>query len=304
MKDKISHIIEHNWRLYLLMIPALLWLIIFAYYPIYGLILAFKDYKAQLGITASPWAVPIMKHFIAFFRTSVANQVIVNTLALSFLTIIVSFPLPIVFALLLNQMKSQKGKKAVQTISYAPYFVSNVVVVSILSVICAPSGFVNTIIKFFNDGQPLFLMSQAEYFRTLYIVSQVWQTLGFSAIVYIAALAGISPEYHEAAKMDGATTMKRILHVDIPLIIPTIIIMFILCIGNVMTIGYEKVYLMQAGTNTTVSEIISTYVYKAGLQNAQYSFATAVGLFNSVVNFIILLVANKVSKKFADVSLF
>lgn len=241
---------------------------------------------------------------MAFFRTSVAKQVIVNTLSLSGLTVLITFPLPIIFALFLNQLKNPRLKKTVQTISYAPYFVSNVVVVSILSVICAPSGFVNTILKVFTSGQPLYLMSSAEYFRPLYITSQLWQTLGFSAIVYIAALAGISPEYHEAAKIDGAGTMKRILYVDLPLILPTIVIMFILCVGNIMTIGYEKVYLMQAGTNTTVSEIISTYVYKVGLQNAQYSFSIAVGLFNSAVNFILLLITNQIAKRCADVSLF
>lgn len=304
MKIYLKNSLKHNWQLYVLMFPALLWLVIFAYYPIYGLLLAFKDYQASMGIAGSPWAEPLLKHFSAFFRTSVAKQIIVNTLALSGLTILITFPLPIIFALFLNQLKSQRLKKTVQTISYAPYFVSNVVVVSILSVICAPSGFVNTILKIFTGGQPLYLMSSAEYFRSLYITSQLWQTLGFSAIVYIAALAGISPEYHEAAKIDGAGTMKRILYVDLPLIMPTIVIMFILCVGNIMTIGYEKVYLMQAGTNTAVSEIISTYVYKVGLQNAQYSFAIAVGLFNSAVNFILLLITNQIAKKCADVSLF
>ena len=147
-------------------------------------------------------------------------------------------------------------------------------------------------------------MSSAQYFRTMYIVSNIWQTMGFSAIIYIAALTGISPEYHEAAIMDGATKFQRILHVDIPLIMPTIIIMLILALGNIMTVGYEKVYLMQAGTNTQVSEIISTYVYKVGLQNAQYSFATAVGLFNAVVNFVILVVANQITKKVTDISIF
>ena len=146
-------------------------------------------------------------------------------------------------------------------------------------------------------------MSSAQYFRTMYIVSNIWQTMGFSAIIYIAALTGISPEYHEAAIMDGATKLQRILHVDIPLIMPTIIIMLILALGNIMTVGYEKVYLMQAGTNTQVSEIISTYVYKVGLQNAQYSFATAVGLFNAVVNFVILVVANQITKKVSDISI-
>ncbi|MSS13945.1 sugar ABC transporter permease [Lachnospiraceae bacterium Oil+RF-744-WCA-WT-11] len=285
------------------MLPALIWLIIFAYYPMYGLLISFKDYKGALGIMGSPWAKPIWKHFAEFFTTSIAGNVIRNTLVLSFLTILFSFPIPIVFAILLNQLNGKRKRKLIQTVSYAPYFISNVVVVSILNVICAPSGFVNTIIKGII-GRPLLLMSSAEYFRTMYIVSNIWQTMGFSAIVYIAALTGISPDYYEAAIMDGATKLQRIRHIDLPLIMPTIIIMLVLALGNVMTIGYEKVYLMQAGTNTQVSEIISTYVYKVGLQNAQYSFATAVGLFNSVVNFLILMAANVVAKKTSDISIF
>lgn len=302
-KSNYKKIFSHNWRLYVLMIPAILWLIIFAYYPMYGLLISFKDYKGTMGILGSPWAAPLWKHFQAFFSTSIAKNVITNTLTLSLLTILFSFPIPIIFALLLNQIKGNKKRKFIQTVSYAPYFVSNVVVVSIMNVICAPSGFVNVLIQEFI-GRPLFLMSSADYFRTMYIVSNVWQTMGFSAIVYIAALTGISPDYHEAAIMDGATKFQRILHIDIPLIMPTIIIMLILALGNIMTVGYEKVYLMQAGTNTQVSEIISTYVYKVGLQNAQYSFATAVGLFNAVVNFIILVIANQITKKLSDISIF
>lgn len=300
---RIKNVLTQNWRLYILMIPGLLWLIVFAYYPMYGVIIAFKNYKGKMGITGSPWAEPIFKHFSAFFSTSIANTAISNTLILSLLTILISFPIPIVFALLLNQIKRKRPQKLIQTISYAPYFISNVVVVSIMTVILSPSGFVNTLVEFFG-GESILFMSKAEYFRSMYITSNVWQTMGFSAIVYIAALAGISPDYYEAAIMDGASKFKRILHIDMPLILPTIIIMFILAIGNVMTIGYEKVYLMQNGTNLAVSELISTYVYKAGLQNAQYSFATAVGLFNSLVNFVILLVANVISKKTADISIF
>lgn len=300
---KLKKKITHNWRLYVLMLPAIIWLIVFAYYPMYGLLISFKDYKGTLGIMRSPWAEPVWKHFMEFFTTSIAGNVIRNTLVLSFLTIIFSFPIPIIFAILLNQVNGKRKRKFIQTVSYAPYFISNVVVVSILNVICAPSGFVNTIIEGII-GHPLLLMSSAEYFRTMYIVSNIWQTMGFSAIVYIAALTGISPDYYEAAIMDGATKFQRIRHIDIPLIMPTIVIMLVLALGNVMTIGYEKVYLMQAGTNTQVSEIISTYVYKVGLQNAQYSFATAVGLFNSVVNFIILMIANVVAKKTSDISIF
>jgi putative aldouronate transport system permease protein len=218
--------------------------------------------------------------------------------------LLISFPVPIIFALLLNQIRNNRARKTIQTISYAPYFISNVVVVSIMAVILSPgSGFINTIIKAFG-AEPVLFMTRPEYFRPMYIVSNIWQSMGFSAIIYIAALTVINPEYYEAAIVDGASKFQRIIHIDIPLIIPTIVIMFILSVGNVMTIGYEKVYLMQNGMNTSVSEIISTYVYKAGLQNAQYSFATAVGLFNSVVNFIILIIANAIAKKTADTSIF
>lgn len=301
--NRLGKIISRNWRLYILMLPAIIWLIIFAYYPMYGLLIAFKDFKASLGITGSPWAEPLLKHFQAFFSTSIAKNAITNTLILSLYTIVFTFPIPIIFALLLNQVKNKRRRKIIQTISYAPYFVSNVVVVSIVNVICAPSGFVNTIIKFFI-GRSLLLTSSSDYFRLMYIVTNIWQSMGFSAIVYIAALTGINPDLYEAAILDGASKFQRIIHIDIPLIMPTAIVMLILQIGSIMTIGYEKVYLMQAGTNTLVSEIISTYVYKVGLQSAQYSFATAVGLFNAVINFIILLIANAVAKKTSDISIF
>ena len=236
--------------------------------------------------------------------TNIAKQVITNTLVLSLQQLVFSFPIPIIFALMINQLKQGKFRKIVQTISYAPYFVSAVVIVSIMQVILAPgTGFVNILIQ--NMGsRPVMFMSRPEYFRPLYIVSGIWQTMGFNAIIYIAALAGISPDYYEAAIMDGASKLKRILYIDIPLILPTIIIMLILAVGQLMTIGYEKAYLMQAGSNLATSEIISTYVYKSGLLKAQYSFATAVGLFNSVVNFILLAVTNFVAKKSTDISLF
>ena len=296
--------IAKSWRLYLLMVPALMWLLIFAYYPMYGLFIAFKDFRPRMGILGSPFSDPIFKHFIAFFSTTIAKNTILNTLILSFMTLVISFPIPILFALLLNQVKNSFSRKTIQTISYAPYFISNVVVVSIMAVILAPSsGFVNTIIKSLT-GDSILFMSRPEYFRGMYISSQIWQTMGFSAIIYIAALTGISPEYYEAAIMDGAGKLKRIIHIDIPLIMPSIFIMLILSLGNIMTIGYEKVFLMQNGMNTSVSEIIATYVYKVGLQNAQYSFATAVGLFNSLVNFIILITANVTIRKFSGTSIF
>lgn len=294
-----------SWRLYVLMLPALIWVGIFVYYPMYGLSIAFKDFRVRAGITGSPWADPLFKHFSAFFSTNIAWTTISNTLVLSILTILISFPVPIVFALLLNQIKRKGPQKIIQTITYAPYFISSVVVVSILTVILSPgSGFVNTIITSLTDGDPILFMSRPEYFRPVYILSNIWQTMGFNAIIYIAALAGISPDFYEAAIVDGANKFERILYIDIPFIMPTTIIMFILAVGNIMSIGYEKVYLMQNGMNTVVSEIISTYVYKTGLQSAQYSFATAVGLFNSGVNFLILVVCNGIAKKTADISIF
>jgi putative aldouronate transport system permease protein len=241
----------------------------------------------------------------SFFSTNIARNTITNTLALSILTILISFPVPIIFALLLNQIKGRGARKIIQTITYAPYFISSVVVVSILSVILSPgSGFVNTIVTYFTKGEPIIFMSRPEYFRPIYIISNIWQTMGFNAIIYIAALMGISPDLYEAAIADGATKLDRIIHIDIPSILPTVIVMFILAVGNIMTIGYEKVFLLQNGMNTVASEIISTYVYKTGMLSAQYSFATAVGLFNSVVNFLVLIICNGITKKAADVSIF
>ena len=290
-------------QLYILLLPALLWAIIFAYYPMYGVIIAFKDYKIRAGILASPWAEPIFKYFEQFFSTSIAVNSIKNTIVISLESLVIAFPIPIIFALLLNQIRGKKTRKTIQTISYAPYFMSNVVVVSIISVFFSANGVVNRIVTATGSKEILFT-SLPEWFRTLFIGSNIWQTMGFNAVIYIAALTSISPEYYEAATMDGASKFQKILYIDIPMIMPTVILMLILQIGNIMNVGYEKAYLMQNGSNTIVSELISTYVYKVGLQTAQYSFATAVGLFNSVVNFIILVIANTVAKRVSDISIF
>ena len=291
------------WQLYVLLIPALLWAVIFAYYPMYGVVIAFKDYKIRAGILGSPWADPILKYFQQFFSTIIALNAIKNTIVISLESLVIAFPIPIIFALLLNQIQGNRIKKTIQTISYAPYFMSNVVVVSIISVFFAANGVVNNLVTSAGGKETLFT-SLPEWFRTLFIGSNIWQTMGFNAVIFIAALTAISPDYYEAATIDGASRFQRILYIDIPMILPTIILMLILQIGNIMNVGYEKAYLMQNGSNTIVSELISTYVYKVGLQTAQYSFATAVGLFNSVVNFIILVTANFIAKKVSDISIF
>ena len=291
------------WQLYVLLIPALLWAIIFAYYPMYGVIIAFKDYKIRQGIMGSPWASPFFRYFQDFFSTSIAVNAIKNTIVVSLESLVIAFPIPIIFALLLNQIRSKKATKLIQTISYAPYFMSNVVVVSLITVFFSANGVVNWVITSSGNKEVLFT-SVPEWFRTLFIGSNIWQTMGFNAVIFIAALTAISPDYYEAATIDGASRFQRVLFIDIPMILPTIILMLILQVGNIMNVGYEKAYLMQNGSNTIVSELISTYVYKVGLQTAQYSFATAVGLFNSVANFIILVIANKVAKKVSDISIF
>lgn len=269
----------------------------------YGLIIAFKDFKGREGILGSPWADPLLKHFQAFFSTSIAVSAIKNTVIISLLSLVIGFPIPVIFALLLNQIQNVKRRKVIQTISYAPYFLSNVVVVSLITVLFSANGLVNNIITSFG-AKEIFFTSLPQYFRPLFIGSNIWQSMGFNAIIYIAALTAISPEYYEAATVDGASRFQKILYIDLPLIMPTIVLMLILQIGNIMNVGYEKAYLMQNGSNTVVSEIISTYVYKVGLQTAQYSFATAVGLFNSIVNFIILMLANILAKKTSDISIF
>lgn len=301
-KSKLQRILG-CWQLYVLLVPALIWLALFAYYPMYGLLIAFKDFKIRKGIIASPWVTPLFKHFSDFFSTSIARTVIMNTIKLSVYQLLFSFWVPVVFALMLNQVRSNKGRKVIQTISYAPYFLSNVVLVCIISVLFSSTGVVNHVLESLGIGIKYFT-SEAQFFRPLYIGSTIWQQTGFNAIIYIAALTAISPEYYEAALIDGASKLQRVLYIDLPMIMPTVVLMFILSVGNIMTIGYEKAWLMQAGGNISVSEIISTYVYKTGLQSAQYSFATAVGLFNSVVNFVILVLANLIAKRAADISIF
>lgn len=312
MRNQIAHnsswgqsakrILLRNWRLYVLLLPALVWLILFCYIPMYGISIAFVDFKPKLGITNSPWAG--LKWFETFFSTSQAVKTIKNTIILSVMGIVAGFPAPIIFALLLNQVGNKRYQKFIQTVTFAPHFISTVVMVSMMTLMLSPtSGVLNRFLALFTGEQNLY-MTRPEYFRVVYVISGVWQGMGFGAIVYIAALAGISPELHEAAIVDGATKLQRVLFIDIPGITPTMILMFIMSMGSVLSVGYEKAYLMQNTMNTSVSEIISTYTYKIGLLNARYSFSTAIGLFNSVINFAILMVTNFIMGKLTETSMF
>lgn len=290
------------WQLWLLILPALIWVVVFCYGPMYGLLIAFKDYKPKLGIMGSPWAG--LKYFQQFFRTNIAFVSIVNTLRVSFSLLVFSFPIPILLALMINQISSRGMKRFVQTATYIPYFISSVVVVSILSVILNPTtGFVNKFLDGIGIGSKMF-MARPEYFVPVYVASDIWQTAGFNAIIFISALTTISPDLYEAAMIDGAGKFKRVLHLEIPALLPTIVIMLILQAGKMLTIGYEKIFLMQTGMNLQVSEVVSTYVYKVGIKSAQFSFASAVGMFNSVANLAILLTTNWFAGRLTSTSLF
>ena len=302
LKQRIIKDIRKNYLLYLLLIPGIITLVLFKLGPLGGMVIAFEDFSAFQGVFGSKWVG--LENFKRILQDPYMITLVKNTVILAVLSIVVVFPIPVLFSLFLNEVRQARIKNSVQTLSFLPYFISSAVMVSILYTLVSPSyGLINNIIKFFG-GTPIYFMAEPEWFRPLYIGSTIWQTMGFNAIVYIAALVGISPDYYEAATLDGASVFQKIKYIELPLISPTIILMLILTIGNIMNVGYEKAYLMQNGTNTTVSELISTYVYKVGLQSAQYSFATAVGLFNSVVNFIILIIANQVAKRVSDISIF
>ena len=286
---------------YLLMLPALIYVLIFCYQPMYGLQIAFKDYKGVFGIAGSPWVG--LKHFQSFFESYYFGRLMKNTLILSFYSMIVGFPFPIILALLLNEI-TPKLRKFSQTVLYAPHFISTVVLVGMINVMFSPSiGIVNHVIELMG-GQAIYFLAKPEVFRHMYVWSGVWQGTGWGAVIYIAALAGVSPELHEAATIDGASRLQRVIHINLPSILPTIVILLIMRIGQLVNIGYEKVYLLQNSLNQEVSEVISTYVYKRGILSTNYSFSSAVGLFNNIINVLLLLMANFVSRKATDTSLF
>ena len=291
------------WQLYLFLLIPVALVIIFSYVPMYGVTLAFKDYRAKRGILGSPWADPWFKYFAQFFNTPNFSLLLTNTLKLSLSSLIFSFPAPVILALALNEVRQKWFKKTVQMITYAPFFISTVVLVGMLIRLTnARNGMISQIIQLFG-GEAVDLMSKSYMFRPLYIVTGIWQGMGYSAVIYIAALSNADPSLYEAALIDGANRWQKIIHIDVPTIVPTVTLMLILSLGNIMSVGAEKVYLMQNGMNQMTSEIISTYVYKIGLISGQFSLSTAVGLFNSVVNFILLFIVNTVARKVGETSL-
>ena len=294
-RQKLWRDVKKNMGLYLLLLIPVLWYIVFKYAPMYGLQIAFRKFNPTLGITKSPWAG--LTYFKQFFGSYYFKDVLVNTVSLSVFTMMIGFPAPIILALLINEIKSDKVKKAVQNITYMPNFLSVVVIVSMLSLFSNKDyGLFNQITGIFG-GQPVDFMSKPGAFQPLYVFSNVWQYMGFNAIIYIAALSSVDPQLYEAASIDGASRMQKIIHISIPAIMGTILILFIMRIGSIMDVGFEKVLLMQRDVTLSSSEVISTFIYKNGIKKGQFSYSTAVGIFNSVINFMLLVGANFISKK-------
>ncbi|MYL40809.1 ABC transporter permease [Virgibacillus salexigens] len=299
-KGKNRKILQ-NWQLYIFVLPAFLYFIIFHYVPMYGVQIAFKDFIPTLGIWGSEWVG--LEHFTRFFESYYFWDLIKNTLGISIYELIVGFPLPIILALALNEAKDGLYKRTVQTVTYAPHFISVVVMAGMVIAFLSPAtGIINHGMQLLGL-EPVAFLSEPEWFKTVYVFSGVWQSTGWGTIIYLAALSGVDPQHHEAAIVDGASRLQRIWHINIPAIVPTMIILLIMNMGNIMAMGFEKILLLQNPLNLESSNVIATFVYQAGLLDAQYSFAAAVGLFNAVINAILLVTVNHIARKTSETSL-
>ena len=300
-KTRVVKKIKKHWQLYLVILLPLLYIIIFHYIPMYGVQIAFKEFDPTGGIFGGKWVG--FKYFKEFFNSYNFWTILTNTLGISFYSLIAGFPMPILVALLLNEIGNSRFKKTVQMVTYAPHFITNVVLVSIIIQFLSPRiGIVNNLIAALG-GERINFMALPHLFKSIYVWSGIWQNTGYNSVIYPAALTSIDLSLYETAIMDGASKLKRICHIDIPSIMPTAVILLILSLGRVMSVDYEKVFLMQNSLNYRTSEVISTYVYKLGIIRADFSYASAIGLFNSVVNLILLIVVNQIARKTNETSL-
>ena len=301
LKSPMLKRIKQNIPLYILLLPSAILLFCFSYIPMYGLVIAFKDYSPALGIMESPWVG--FKNFIQFFNSYQFGITLKNTLVISIYGMLVGFPLPIALALMCNQIRNKAFKKLFQVTTYLPHFISTMVMCGLILIFLSPStGLIANIFKLIGIDMPN-LMSSTTAFKHVYVWSDIWQHLGWDSIIYLAALSSIDPTFYEAATIDGASTLQKIRNIDMPLILPTAMVLLILRAGSILGVGFEKVFLLQNTQNTMASEIISTYVYKVGMLSFQYSLSTAIGLFNTVVNLVVLLVINWIAKKTTETSL-
>lgn len=294
---RIGEHFKEYWQLWVLVLPSILFIAVFAYVPMYGVQLAFREYDITKGLTGGKWVG--FKYFRQFFNDPMFAEIITNTVRISLWTLIMGFIAPIILALLINQIGSSKIKGFVQTITYMPHFISTVVMVSMLNIFLAPgTGLLG---RFFGKTS---IMGDPDKFASIYWISEVWQHVGWNCIIYLAALSSVDLALYEAARIDGAGRLQLIRYVDIPTIMPTVGVLLIMQMGSVLGVGFEKVWLMQNTLNITASEVISTYTYRIGILDNQFSYSTAIGLFNSVVNFIFLVVANAVAKRVSNTSIF
>lgn len=301
-REKRKKSILASRQLYVCILPAFLAFFIFSYIPMYGVMIAFKDYIPTLGVWGSPWV--WFKHFQRFFDSYYFWDLLKNTIGISVYSLVVGFPLPIILALALNEIKDGPLKKFSQTVTYAPNFISTVVMVGMILAFLNPStGIINHVVQFFGM-EPIAFMENPRWFKTVYVLSGVWQGTGWGSVIYLAALAGVDTQLHEAAVVDGATRLQRIWHINLPTIRPTMVILLIMNVGSVMNLGYEKILLMKNPLNMESSNVITTFVYQQGLLEAQYSYAAAVGLFNSAINAILMISVNKIALKLGESSLF
>lgn len=288
---------------YLLIIPVIVYYLLFVYKPMYGVIIAFKNFKPGKGIWGSAWAQNFgLEHFIDFITSFFFERTVTNTLTISMTSLIFGFPIPIIFALLLNEVKNQKFKRVVQTVSYMPHFISVVIICSMVRMFVSENGLITSIVSVFTNTKGS-LLNYPEFYVPIHVISGIWQNMGWDTIIYLAALSGVDQQLYEAAKIDGAGRWKQTIHVTIPGIAGTIIILLLMRIGGLMSVGYEKVILLYNEAIYETADVISSYVYRQGLLNFQYSFSTAVGLFNSVINFALVITFNKISKKVTEISL-
>ena len=303
MGRKILSALKKDWQLWAMILPALAYIIIFCYVPMYGIQLAFRKYDFSKGLTGGDWVG--FKYFIQYFESPMFWTTLRNTFVISFFTLVCGFPAPILLALVVNSLRQKKLRRVVQTAVYMPYFISTVVMVAILQILLSPStGVVSNLLKSLHIiPQSINLLGTPSAFVPVYVLSGIWQSAGWNSIIFIAALASVDGQLYDAAKVDGANRWQQVIHVELPAIVPTIVILLIMNMGRVLSVSFEKVFLMQNDLNLSVSEVISTYVFNIGVQSGQFSFGSAVGLFNTVINFAFLMIANMVSKKAADISL-
>lgn len=300
--SRIRSDFKRNYVLILMILPVLVYFLIFKYYPMYGMLIAFQNYKPRLGITGSKWVG--FQNFLKFFNGRYFERVLGNTVKLSLLEIVLGFPAPILLALMLNEIRKAWFKRTVQTVTYMPHFISMVVMCGIIVDFCDTNGIITRLWSALSGAGTRNMLTVPAYFRPIYVVSGIWQEVGFGSIIYLSALSATDPQLYEAATIDGANRWQQLIHVTIPSIMMTIMIMFLLRIGRMMSVGYEKVLLLYNPSTYDVAEIISTFVYKRGLVEANYSLGAAVDLFNAVINLALLLIFNTLSKKLTETSLF